>query len=435
MLQVVNYPKREAWDSLLKRPSLSYDALTTLVGEVMEEVRVGGDDALRAFTKRFDRAEIDAIGVTLGEFEEAQQLCDPSLLEAMGVAAANIRAFHAQQLRSEAATETMPGVRCWREVRAIEKVGLYVPGGSAPLFSTVLMLAIPAVLAGCNRIVLCTPPDAQGKVHPAILAAARMVGISEVYKVGGIQAIAALTYGTESVPAVDKIFGPGNQYVTAAKQRASLLGVAIDMPAGPSEVLVMADATCNPAFVASDLLSQAEHGPDSQVILLTCNPEMVEPIEREVQRQLDLLPRKELALKSLAHSKIVLLGSMEEMIAMSNAYAPEHLIIAMDNAEQCVPFVQNAGSVFLGHYAPESAGDYASGTNHALPTSGYARAYSGVSTDSFIKKITFQSITPEGFALLGPVVEKMAAAELLEAHKRAATVRLERLGSSSDKNV
>ncbi len=430
MLQVVKFPKREEWDSLLKRPALSYDALTSVVEQVMDEVRAGGDEALRAFTKRFDRAELGLIGVTPGEFEEAKRLCDPSLMEAIETAAANIRLFHSQQIRSEAMVETMPGVRCWREVRAIEKVGLYVPGGSAPLFSTVLMLGIPAVIAGCSRIVLCTPPDPQGKVHPAILASAHLIGISEVYKVGGIQAIAALTYGTESIPAVDKIFGPGNQYVTAAKQRASLQGVAIDMPAGPSEVLVMADATSNPAFVASDLLSQAEHGPDSQVILLTCNPDVVKPIEAELYRQLDLLPRKELAVKSLENSKIILLNSMEEMMEMSNAYAPEHLIISTDGAEQWVPFVRNAGSVFLGHYAPESAGDYASGTNHALPTSGYARAYSGVSTDSFIKKITFQNITSEGFAQLGPVVEKMAAAERLEAHRRAATVRLKASGNS-----
>ncbi len=425
LLQVLQHPKREEWSLLLSRPAISYHSLSEIVEQVMSEVQARGDAAVRDYTRKFDKAELSAFRVAPQEFEEAQALCDASLITAIETAAANIRAFHAGQLCREEPVETMPGVLCWREIRAIEKVGLYVPGGSAPLFSTVLMLGIPAVIAGCSRIVLCTPPDAQGKVHPAILAAAQLVGISEVYKVGGIQAIAALTYGTETIPAVAKIFGPGNQYVTAAKQRASLHGVAIDMPAGPSEVLVMADSSCNPAFVAADLLSQAEHGPDSQVLLLTCDPEVVKPIEAELQRQLDLLPRKDLALQSLSHSKIIVLNTMDEMLEMSNLYAPEHLIMAMDCPERWVPRIQNAGSVFLGHYAPESAGDYASGTNHALPTSGYAKAYSGVSTDSFIKKITFQSITPEGFALLGPTVETMAAAESLEAHRRAATVRLQ----------
>ena len=423
-MQTVNYPDRSEWSGLLTRPSFARESLMDTVKRIMDNVKANGDEALSRYTLQFDKASLSGFRVTDQEFVSAPDMCSPELLEAIGIAAGNIRKFHSVQLHNDVPVDTMPGVKCWRETRPIEKVGLYIPGGSAPLFSSVLMLGIPAIIAGCKQIVLCTPPDSKGNIHPAIIAAAKHIGINEIYKVGGIQAIAAMTYGTETVPAVYKILGPGNQYVTAAKQYASTFGVAIDMPAGPSEVLIMADNTCNPAFVASDLLSQAEHGPDSQVILLTCDTTLPGKVEKEINIQLESLSRKDLAKQSLTHSRIIVLENTCDMVEMSNMYAPEHLIIAMDSANSLVKNIVNAGSVFLGHYSPESAGDYASGTNHALPTSGYAKAYSGVSVDSFIKKITFQNITRNGFELIGPCIETMASAELLEAHKYAATIRL-----------
>ena len=423
-MQTVYYPDKSEWNGLLTRPSFTRESLMDTVARIMDDVKANGDEALRRYTQQFDKVSLSGFRVTDKELDSALGMCNPALIEAIDIAARNIRKFHSVQLHNDVPVETMPGVKCWREIRPIEKVGLYIPGGSAPLFSSVLMLGIPAIIAGCSRIILCTPPDSNGNINPAIIVAAKHIGINEIYKVGGIQAIAAMTYGTQTVPAVYKILGPGNQYVTAAKQYASTLGVAIDMPAGPSEVLIMADSTCNPAFVASDLLSQAEHGPDSQVILLTCDKTLPGKVEKEIDIQLESLSRKDIAEQSLVHSRIIVLENISDMVEISNAYAPEHLIIAMDSADDIVKDIVNAGSVFLGHYSPESAGDYASGTNHALPTSGYAKAYSGVSVDSFIKKITFQHITRNGFELIGPCIETMASAEFLEAHKFAATIRL-----------
>lgn len=425
MKTIVN-PEKSSWPNLLKRPTMDLEEIEQRVRPVMEKVRLEGDAALRQFTQQFDGVEIEAFRVSEAEFAEAEALVDAELKSAILIAKTNIEAFHAAQEQEELVVETMPGVKCYRRSVGIEKVGLYIPGGTAPLFSTVLMLAIPAKLAGCKEVVLCSPPNKEGKIHPAILYTAKAVGLTKVYKVGGAQAIAALTFGTESISQVSKIFGPGNQYVTAAKQLATRFGLAIDMPAGPSEVAVYADDSANPSFVAADLLSQAEHGVDSQVVLVASSERIVKNVQAEVESQLAVLPRAEFASKALENSIAVVLGE-EEAIELLNEYGAEHLILSVDEPWKIANQIINAGSVFLGHLTPESAGDYASGTNHTLPTNGYAKMYSGVSLDSFVKKITYQEITPEGLKVLGPVVEKMAEAEELQAHKNAVTVRLNAL--------
>lgn len=419
----VEYPERSSWKELLARPALSVEGLYSRVREVIDRVRAEGDQALFEYARLFDKVELTTLSVTTEEIESAQTILSTELKESIERAAANIRTFHASQLPQPRKVETAAGVTCWQKAVPITKVGLYIPGGSAPLFSTLLMLAIPAQIAGCREIVLCTPPDREGKVNPAILYAAHVAGVSRVFKAGGAQAIAAMAYGTESLPKVSKIFGPGNSYVTAAKQIVSLKEVAIDMPAGPSEVLVVADTHANPAFVASDLLSQAEHGPDSQVILATDSRELIERVECEIERQLALLPRRDIALKALLNSKSILLHSMDEIMELTNEYAPEHLIIQTQNYAELAERVENAGSVFLGAYSPESAGDYASGTNHTLPTSGYAKAYSGVNLESFMRKITFQELTQQGLDGLAQTITTMAAGESLDAHKNAVIVR------------
>lgn len=423
-MKIAQYPTKEAWSELLLRPTLQTATLQQVVGDILKAVRTEGDAAVKRYEEQFDKVLLDSLQVTAQEMEEADKAVAIELKAAMMLAQKNIHTFHAAQRFETQKVETMPGVTCWQKAVAIEKVGLYVPGGSAPLFSTVLMLAIPAQIAGCKEIVLCTPPNQEGKVHPAILYAARLAGVNQVFKIGGVQAIGAMAYGTESVPAVHKIFGPGNQYVTEAKQQVTQQGLAIDMPAGPSEVLVLADETARPDFVAADLLSQAEHGADSQAILVTTSPKLLKEVEYEVQRQLALLPRWEIAQKALEHSKLILLETMDEAVAFSNAYAPEHLIIQTAHYMEVAEQITQAGSVFLGPYTPESAGDYASGTNHTLPTNGYAKAYSGVNLDSFIRKITFQEVTREGICLLGPAIEVMAKNEELQSHKEAVTVRL-----------
>ncbi len=420
-------PDRTTWNDLLKRPLFSVAELTKQVQNVLDDVKVGGMDAIRKYTERFDEVVIQDISVSKSEIEEAVLQVSNELQEAIRTAAANVQKFHESQVPISKKIETTSGVTCWQKAVAIEKVGLYIPGGSAPLFSTVLMLAIPAKIAGCKEIVLCTPPDKSGKIYPAILFAAQLVGVTKIFKVGGIQAIGAMAYGIGDVPKVNKIFGPGNQYVMAAKQLVSNSDVAIDMPAGPSEVAVMADSSANPAFIAADLLSQAEHGPDSQVILVTSDPELIEKVDQELERQLKELPRQSIAEKALANSRAIVLSGEEEMIELINEYAPEHLIISMKNYSEVAEMIWNAGSVFLGNYTPESAGDYASGTNHTLPTNGWARSFSGVNLDSYLKKITFQEITPEGMKNLGPVIETMAAAEQLDAHKNAVTLRLKEI--------
>ena len=427
-MKVIEYPERKQWDELLKRPVMETEGLFDTVRGIIAKVRSEGDKAVMAYEKMFDKVELETLGVTEAEMDEAEALVPEDLKNAISLAKENIATFHASQQFVGKKIETRPGVICWQQAVGIEKVGLYIPGGTAPLFSTVLMLAVPAKIAGCREIILCTPPGRDGKVHPAVLYAARMAGITRVFKVGGVQAIASMAYGTESIPKVYKIFGPGNQYVTAAKQLVSLRDVAIDMPAGPSEVEVLADETANPAFVAADLLSQAEHGVDSQAILITTSADVLQAVRREVERQLELLPRKEIAARSLENSKLIVVESMSQAIEMTNDYAPEHLIIETKDYESVASQVTNAGSVFLGAYSPESAGDYASGTNHTLPTNGYARAYSGVNLDSFTKKITFQEIVPEGLRTIGPAIETMAANEHLDAHKRAVTVRLNEIG-------
>ena len=391
---------------------------------LVEEVRQGGDQAVMALEEKFDKVSLSALEVSAEERQEAEQLVSEELKKAIRLAAGNIRRFHEAQRFEGVQVETQPGVTCWQKAVPIEKVGLYVPGGTAPLFSTVLMLAIPASIAGCKELVLCTPPMKNGRVHPAVLYAAGVAGVKRVFKIGGVQAIAAMAYGTESVPRVYKIFGPGNQYVTAAKQLVSLRQVAIDMPAGPSEVEVLADETANPTFVAADLLSQAEHGADSQAVLISTSEKLVEEVEREVARQLAELPRQEIAVKALQWSKLIVVRTMEEAMAMTNAYAPEHLIIEAADYLTLAKQVEHAGSVFLGSLTPESAGDYASGTNHTLPTNGYAKAYSGVCLDSFMRKMTFQEIRPEGLLRIGPAIETMAAGEALDAHRLAVTRRL-----------
>ena len=423
----IEYPKETEWEELLKRPVMNVDTLRETVRKVLDDVRERGDEAVKAYEKQFDKVELTGLAVTQEEMDEADALVSDELKAALELAHANIEKFHAAQKFESCKVEVRPGVTCWQKAVPIEKVGLYIPGGTAPLFSTVLMLATPAKIAGCREIVLCTPPNKEGKVNPAILYAAKVAGVSRIFKAGGVQAIGAMAYGTESVPKVYKIFGPGNQFVMAAKQQVSLHDVAIDMPAGPSEVEVLADASANPAFVASDLLSQAEHGVDSQVLLVTTDAELIDKVCEEVDRQLAVLPRKEIAAKSLENSKLVLVRDMDEAMAMTNRYAPEHLIIEAEDYLSLAERVVNAGSVFLGHYTPESAGDYASGTNHTLPTNGYATAYNGVNLDSYNRKITFQELTPEGIRAIGPAVETLAAGESLDAHRNAMSLRLKTL--------
>lgn len=426
-MKLIKYPDRSQWDEILKRPVLNTESLFDTVRDIINRVRVGGDRTVMEYEAMFDKAELTSLAVTLEEIEEAEKEVPIELKAAIYLAKRNIEAFHAAQRFEGKKVDTMEGVTCWQKAVAIEKVGLYIPGGTAPLFSTVLMLAIPAKIAGCKEIVLCTPPDENGKVHPAILFAAHLAGVSKIFKAGGVQAIASMAYGTESIPKVYKIFGPGNQYVTAAKQLVSLRDVAIDMPAGPSEVEVLADESANPVFVAADLLSQAEHGVDSQAVLITTSEKLQTEVVYEVERQLGYLNRRDIAEKSLANSKLILVKDMDEALELTNAYAPEHLIIETKNYMEVSGRIINAGSVFLGAFSPESAGDYASGTNHTLPTNGYAKAYSGVSLDSFIRKITFQEILPDGMAAIGPAIEVMAANEHLDAHKNAVTVRLKEI--------
>lgn len=423
-MNIITYPERSQWNDLLRRPTLNTATLRETVLEVLERVRTEGDKAVIEYEEKFDHVHLDSLTVSEEEFAEAEKAVSIELKAAIMLAFNNIKKFHEAQKFESKPVNTLPGVTCWQKAVAIEKVGLYVPGGTAPLFSTVLMLATPAQIAGCKEIVLCTPPNREGKIHPAILYAAKIAGVSRVFKAGGVQAIGAMAYGTSSVPKVYKIFGPGNQYVMAAKQEVSLHDVAIDMPAGPSEVAVLADETANPIFVASDLLSQAEHGVDSQSMLITTSATLIRAVTEEVERQLEELPRKEIAARSLEHSKLILIDNMELAVEMMNRYAPEHLIIETKNYHELAEKIVNAGSVFLGAYSPESAGDYASGTNHTLPTNGYAKAYSGVSLDSFIRKITFQEITKEGIATIGPAIEVMATNEYLDAHKNAVSVRL-----------
>lgn len=423
-LDTILYPEREAWPRLMQRGITDTSAVRETVAAVLADVRRRGDQALLEYEERFDSVTLTSLRVSEAEMAEAESLVGEPLKEALAVAAANIRRFHEAQRMQPISVVTTGGVTCSQRAVPIQKVGLYVPGGTAPLFSTVLMLAIPAKIAGCRQIVLCTPPDRQGKIHPAILYAARMAGVTEIYKTGGSQAIAAMAYGTETVPRVYKIFGPGNRFVMEAKQQASVQNVAIDMPAGPSEVMIIADGEANPTFVAADFLSQAEHGTDSQSILLTTDRALAEKVADETERLLDALPRRDLIRRSLSHSRIIVLANEDEMMDFANEYAPEHLIINHKEADRLAERVENAGSVFLGAYACESAGDYASGTNHTLPTSGYAHAYSGVNLDSFMKKITFQTLSEEGIANLGPVIETLAENEELMAHKLAATVRI-----------
>lgn len=423
------YPQIAEWPALTERPQISSEKLNETISNIFQTVEIMGDAAVRGFTKQFDNVEVPETRVTTTEIENARQLVSSELIEAIQLAIKNIERFHLSQQEETQTIETMPGVNCWRESRPIEKVGLYVPGGSAPLFSTVLMLGIPAKIAGCKEVVLCTPPQPDGTINPAILVAADLIGIKAIFKIGGIQAIAAMTNGTEQVPSVNKIFGPGNQYVTAAKEYALRKGIAIDMPAGPSEVLIIADDSANASFVAADLLSQAEHGADSQVILLSTNLGFINQVNEELEKQLSLLPRKETAQKALENSRSIVLKTMEECMDFSNVYAPEHLIIATENASRLATKVISAGSVFIGNYSCESAGDYASGTNHTLPTNGYARGYSGVSLDSFVKKITFQELTAQGIQNIGPAIEIMAEAEGLFAHKNAVSLRLKTLNN------
>ena len=430
---LISNPDKSQWQEILKRPVMNTENLFDTVRSVIDRVKEEGDRAVLDYEEKFDKVVLASLAVSEEEQQEAENLVSEDLKAAIRLAKQNIETFHAAQRFEGKKVQTQPGVTCWQKAVAIEKVGLYIPGGTAPLFSTVLMLAVPARIAGCKEIVLCTPPGRDGKVHPAVLFAAKVAGVNRIFKAGGIQAIAAMAYGTESVRKVYKIFGPGNQYVTAAKQLVSLRDVAIDMPAGPSEVEVLADETANPIFVAADLLSQAEHGVDSQAILITTSVELQQAVKVEVERQLALLPRKEIAEKSLANSKLIVVDSMTEAIELTNAYAPEHLIIETEDYLSVAERIVNAGSVFLGSLTPESAGDYASGTNHTLPTNGYAKAYSGVSLDSFIRKITFQEIKPEGLNIIGPAIELMAANEQLDAHKNAVSVRLGQLENGNGK--
>ena len=426
-METILYPRREEWKEIVERPHLDVSQLTATVRSVLDDIKARGDEAVREYELKFDRVQLESLSVSQAEMDEAETLVDDDLKAAIQLAHDNIKTFHESEKFVGQKVSTQPGVTCWQKSVAIEKVGLYIPGGTAPLFSTVLMLATPAKIAGCRDIVLCTPPNREGKVNPAILVAARIAGVSHIFKAGGVQAIGAMAYGTQSVPKVYKIFGPGNQYVMAAKQEVSLHDVAIDMPAGPSEVCVIADANANASFIAADLLSQAEHGIDSQAIFITTSAPKLKEVKDEVKRQLNLLPRKEIAAKALDNSKLVVVANDNEAIDLANTYAPEHLIIQTDNYETLAERVINAGSVFLGKYACESAGDYASGTNHTLPTHGYAVAYNGVNLDSYCRKITFQHLTDEGIRHIGHAVETMAAAEGLDAHRNAMTIRIEKL--------
>ena len=426
-MNIIKYPKREEYANFLQRPNKDLRDLVSVVTGILNDVKVGGDSAVFNYEEKFDKVKLSSLLVTEEEFKCAEQSICEELKSAIHLAHSNISCFHEAQRMKSVEVETAPGVKCWQKSVAIEKVGLYIPGGTAPLFSTVLMLATPAKIAGCSEIVLCSPPSKDGAIHPAVVYAAKVAGVDKIYKCGGVQAIAAMAYGTESVPKVSKIFGPGNQYVTCAKQQVSMADVAIDMPAGPSEVAIIADATSHPEYVAADMLSQAEHGLDSQSILFTDSIEVAESVALEIEKQLQQLSRKSLAEASLQHSSIVVLNSMSEAFEICNEYAPEHLILAMDDAMEWSAKVVNAGSVFLGHYSCESAGDYASGTNHTLPTSGYAKAYSGVNLDAFSRKITFQYLTPQGVKSIGHAVEVMAQAESLDAHSNAMTIRIKDL--------
>ena len=423
-MQIYRYPLFKSWPEITRRPSADYSDKVETVSEVMLKIREEGDAAIREYTNQFDHVDIADFKVSSGEIKAAVRKIGQELKKAISIAARNIDTFHVAQKVPHHVVETMPGVKCWQKSVPIERVGLYIPGGSAPLFSTVLMLGIPAMIAGCRDVILCTPPDKNGEIHPAILYAASICHITEIYKIGGMQAIGAMAYGTESIPKVNKIFGPGNSWVTAAKQFVAMADCAIDMPAGPSEVAVMADETANPAFVAADLLSQAEHGPDSQVILVTTEEKLIHDVIKVMGKQLKELPRATVAGKALENSRAILVKDVEEMLGLMNFYAPEHLIIATKDAAVLAERITNAGSVFIGNYSPESAGDYASGTNHTLPTNGWAKSFSGIGLDSFSRKITFQEITHEGIKLLGPVIEQMAEAEQLFAHKNAATLRM-----------
>ncbi len=424
-MKIVRYPEKSEYASLLARPVMDSSTLESAVLTVLSEVKRRGDAALFEYTSRFDGVQLNKLEVSEHEIQEAANLVSPALKEAMQLAAANIRRFHQAQVQPVEIIETMPGIQCWRKSVGIEKVGLYIPGGTAPLFSTILMLGIPASIAGCKEIVLCSPPDKTGKLHPAIIYAASLVGVTRIFKVGGAQAIAAMAYGTETILQVSKIFGPGNQYVTCAKQLVQRDGLAIDMPAGPSEVAVFADATANPAYVAADLLSQAEHGVDSQVLLVTTDENLPEKVSEALTKQLEQLSRAQLAEKALQNSSAIVVSTKEEALEILNLYAAEHLILASDQANEIADKVVNAGSVFIGHLTPESVGDYASGTNHTLPTNGYAKAYSGVSVDSFVRKITFQELSPAGLMAIGPAVVEMASAEGLDAHAKAVTIRMQ----------
>ena len=426
-------PATNHWENILKRPALDVSRLRETVNDILDQIRKNGDQAVQHYSEQFDQVRFEHAQLSEEEMQEADKAVSEELKQAIQIARENIQRFHAQQQLSTEMIETMPGVKCWRQSRPIEKVGLYIPGGTAPLFSTVLMLGIPAKLAGCKEIVLCSPPDKSGRLHPAIIYTAKAVGINKIFKIGGVQAIGAMAYGTESVPQVYKIFGPGNQYVTAAKQLVSQQGTAIDMPAGPSEVLVCADHTANPAFVAADLLSQAEHGIDSQVVLVAFEEAFVQSVQQAIEEQLKELPRADIARQALKNSSAIVVEDRAIAIELINAYAPEHLILSLEKVDSFSDQIVNAGSVFIGNFTPESVGDYASGTNHTLPTNGFAKVYSGVSLDSFVKKITFQHLSKEGLKNLGPAVEAMASAEQLMAHKNAVSIRLASIYSEEKK--
>jgi len=423
-MEIIRYPKQTDWDSIMQRPLFDTSKVDHVVNEILQNIKQHGDSAVNKYTKKFDNADIQTLSVSQKAIDEAGCKLEPGLKKAIDEASSNITTFHKAQQQPIQKIETSPGVQCWQKSVAIENVGFYIPGGTAPLFSTVLMLGIPGKIAGCREMILCTPPDEEGNIHPAILYAAQLVGITGVYKTGGAQAIGAMAYGTETIPKVHKIFGPGNQYVTAAKQIVSRNAAAIDMPAGPSEVVVMADESANPAFIAADLLSQAEHGNDSQVILVTTKEEIINAVQEEVALQLEQLSRKEYAKEALQHSKAILVNNEEEMTGLINAYAPEHLIISLENYERAAENIINAGSVFLGNYTPESVGDYSSGTNHTLPTNGFAKSYNGVNLDSFVKKITFQELSREGIEQIGNITLEMANAEGLTAHANAIAIRM-----------
>ena len=426
-MQRINYPQPTEWDEVLKRPTQTVTDIEEIVNSIFKEVQADGDAVIKKYTTQFDKVTLESLLVTDDEVEKASLAVSDALKQAINLAKSNIEKFHAAQKTPKLEIETMPGVACWQEKRPIQKVGLYIPGGTAPLFSTILMLAIPAKLAGCQEIVLCSPPDKNGEINPAILYTAQLCGVTQIIKVGGIQAIAGMTFGTESIPKVYKIFGPGNQYVTVAKQLATKFGVAIDMPAGPSELLVVADDSANASFVASDLLSQAEHGVDSQVILVSTSKKLIDAVEKEIESQIKQLPREEIARKSISNSRLILVQNDQEALELINAYGPEHYIVCVENEEYYLENTLNAGSVFIGNFTPESAGDYASGTNHTLPTNGYAKQYSGVNLDSFMKSMTFQRISEKGIQGIGSAIELMAEAEGLQAHKNAVTLRLKSL--------